>query len=64
MSEPGASGGLFGALGRLLGRRDAREPDRHNHISLGCNCQMAHVLKTLDLPMAILFTMTYTAVSG
>ncbi|MCX4197822.1 protein adenylyltransferase SelO family protein [Methylobacterium organophilum] len=49
MSEPGATGGLFGALGRLLGRRDAREPGRHNHVSLGCNCQMAHVLKTLDL---------------
>jgi len=49
VSEPGATGGLFGALGRLLGRRDAREPGRHNHVSLGCNCQMAHVLKTLDL---------------
>ncbi len=44
-----AGGGLFGALGRLLGRGDAREPGRFNHVSLGCNCQMAHVLKTLDL---------------
>jgi hypothetical protein len=49
VSEPGATGGLFGAIGRLLGRRDGREPGAHNHISLGCNCQMAHVLKTLDL---------------
>ncbi|MCJ2053274.1 DUF1796 family putative cysteine peptidase [Methylobacterium sp. J-070] len=49
MSEPGATGGLFGALGRLLGRREPREPGPHNHVSLGCNCQMAHVLKTLDL---------------
>ncbi|CAM3162856.1 hypothetical protein JHFBIEKO_3987 [Methylobacterium mesophilicum] len=49
MSSPGATGGLLGALGRLLGRRDAREPGGHNHVSLGCNCQMAHVLKTLDL---------------
>ncbi len=46
MSTPG---GLFGALGRLLGRGDAREPGSRNHVSLGCNCQMAHVLKTLDL---------------
>ncbi|MCJ2136143.1 papain-like cysteine peptidase [Methylobacterium sp. J-026] len=49
MSTSGATGGLLGALGRLLGRRDAREPGRYNHVSLGCNCQMAHVLKTLDL---------------
>lgn len=49
MSGAGATGGLFGAIGRLLGRRDGREPGRFNHISLGCNCQMAHVLKTLDL---------------
>lgn len=44
-----AGGGLLGALGRLLVRGDAREPGRRNHVSLGCNCQMAHVLKTLDL---------------
>lgn len=49
MTAPGATGGLLGALGRLIGRRDAREPGPHNHISLGCHCQMAHVLKTLDL---------------
>ncbi|MDP4025406.1 DUF1796 family putative cysteine peptidase [Methylobacterium sp. NEAU 140] len=47
----GQPGGLLGALGRLgrrLGRSE-REPGGFNHISLGCNCQMAHVLKTLDL---------------
>jgi len=47
-----AAAGLRGALGRLgrrLGRRDGREPGAFNTISLGCNCQMAHVLKTLDL---------------
>lgn len=49
MSGTGATAGLRGALGRLLGRRDAREPGPRNHVSLGCNCQMAHVLKTLDL---------------
>ncbi|MCJ2015014.1 DUF1796 family putative cysteine peptidase [Methylobacterium sp. J-076] len=36
-------------LGRPLGRRDTREPGAFNTVSLGCNCQMAHVLKTLDL---------------
>jgi hypothetical protein len=48
--------GLRNALGRLgrrlghpLGRRDAREPGLVNTISLGCNCHMAHVLKTLGL---------------
>ncbi|MET0369043.1 MAG: DUF1796 family putative cysteine peptidase [Methylobacterium sp.] len=47
-----AAAGLRGALGRLgrrFGRRDGREPGAFNTISLGCNCQMAHVLKTLDL---------------
>ena len=47
-----AAAGLRGALGRLgraLGRRDVREPGPFNTVSLGCNCQMAHVLKTLDL---------------
>lgn len=41
--------GLRHALGRLWGRRDKREPGPFNTVSLGCNCQMAHVLKVLDL---------------
>jgi len=61
--------GLRDALGRLgrrlgdpLGRRDTREPGLVNSISLGCNCQMAHVLKTLGLrgwsgPFDWIFTM-------
>lgn len=60
-----AAAGLRGALGRLgrrFGRRDTREPGGVNTISLGCNCQMAHVLKTLDLrtwsgPFDWIFTM-------
>jgi hypothetical protein len=39
----------LGRLGRRLGRRDTREPGAFNTISLGCHCQMAHVLKTFDL---------------
>lgn len=49
-----AKAGLRGTLhrlGRRLGRRDRREPGPFNAISLGCHCQMAHVLKTLDLRM-------------
>lgn len=30
----------------------------------GAGAEVIPFLKTLDLPMAILFTMTYTAVSG
>ncbi len=41
--------GTLHRLGRRLVRRDRREPGPANTISLGCNCQMAHVLKTLDL---------------
>ncbi len=58
-----AAAGLRKALGRLgLRRRDTREPGTANVISLGCNCQMAHVLKTLDLrtwsgPFDWIFTM-------
>jgi len=60
-----AAAGLRGALGRLgrrFSRRDTREPGAFNTISLGCNCQMAHVLKTLDLrawsgPFDWIFTM-------
>lgn len=60
-----AAAGLRGTLRRLglrLGRRDTREPGAFNTVSLGCNCQMAHVLKTLDLrtwsgPFDWIFTM-------
>ena len=49
-------------LGLPLGRLDNREPGAFNHVSLGCNCQMAHVLKTLRLrtwsgPLDWLFSM-------
>ena len=43
--------GLLRGLGRALGgaREDTREPGAVNHVSLGAHCQMAHVLKTLNL---------------
>ncbi len=52
----------FGRFGLRFGRRDDREPGASNVASLGCNCQMAHVLKTLGLrqwsgPFDWIFTM-------
>ena len=52
----------FGRIGLRFGRRDDREPGASNVASLGCNCQMAHVLKTLGLrqwsgPFDWIFTM-------
>ncbi len=61
--------GLRSTIGRVgrrfglpIGRFDTREPGGFNHVSLGCNCQMAHVLKILGLrkwsgPLDWLFSM-------
>lgn len=54
--------GTLRRLGRRLGRRDRREPAAFNTVSLGCHCQMAHILKILDLrtwsgPFDWIFTM-------
>jgi hypothetical protein len=49
VSGPSGLRDALGRLGRRFGRKDGREPGPFNTVSLGCNCQMAHVLKTLDL---------------
>lgn len=63
MTQPGA--GLLQAFGRLrrrIGGGDTREPGAYNHVSLGCHCQMAHLLKARHLrhwsgPFDWIFTM-------